>query len=212
MNTAVIGLGAGGHARVLIEAIRLAGKYTVVGLLDTDVELIGKEFLEVQVLGTDDLLPDLAKKIPFFFIGLGSTGRADHRVRLYEKALAFKMRPIKIIHPLAIISESAQLGEGIAILAGAIVNTRAALGSNVIVNTGAIVEHDVAVGDHVHIATGARICGGVTIGDRAHIGAGATIIQGVKVGRGAVIGAGAVVLHDIPPNVTAVGVPAKIIH
>jgi sugar O-acyltransferase (sialic acid O-acetyltransferase NeuD family) len=212
VNTPVIGLGAGGHARVLIETIQLEGKYEVSCMLDRDVGLIGKEYLGVPVLGTDELLSELAKKIPLFFIGLGSTGRMNHRVRLFELASALSMRPIRIIHPRAIISGSAILGEGVAVLAAAIINACAMLGSNVIVNTGVIVEHDVVIGNHVHLATGARVCGGVVIGDATHIGAGSTILQGVKVGSGSIIGAGAVVLHDVPPGVTVVGVPARIIH
>jgi serine acetyltransferase len=43
------------------------------------------------------------------------------------------------------------------------------------------------------------------------IGMGANIIQCLTIGARSVIGAGAVVLTDIPPDCTAVGVPAKII-
>ena len=45
----------------------------------------------------------------------------------------------------------------------------------------------------------------------ATIGSSATILCGVTVGENAVIGAGSVVTKDIPPNVIAAGVPAKII-
>lgn len=37
-----------------------------------------------------------------------------------------------------------------------------------------------------------------------------SVIQGVKIGKGAIIDAGAVVIDDIPDDVTAVGVPAKV--
>ena len=43
------------------------------------------------------------------------------------------------------------------------------------------------------------------------IGASAMILQGVTVGENSVIGAGAIVTHDVPPNMLAVGVPAKVI-
>ncbi|OGU31193.1 MAG: acetyltransferase [Ignavibacteria bacterium GWA2_35_9] len=45
----------------------------------------------------------------------------------------------------------------------------------------------------------------------ATVGSSATILCGVTVGENAVIGAGSVVTKDIPPNVIAAGVPAKII-
>lgn len=49
------------------------------------------------------------------------------------------------------------------------------------------------------------------IGDNVLIGAGAKIIGNVTIGDNAKIGANAVVVKDVPPNATAVGVPARII-
>jgi UDP-perosamine 4-acetyltransferase len=207
----VIGLGAGGHARVLIEALRFDDKFEVIGLLDSNPELAGTEVLGVPVLGTDDNLPDLGKKVQHFMVGLGSTGHVTSRIRLYERAVGLGMLPINVIHPRALISPSATFGDGIAVLAGAIINACVVLGVDVIVNTGAILEHDAIVGDHVHVATGARLCGGVQIGREAHIGAGSTIIQEVHVGDQAIVGAGAVVIHNVPPGVTVAGVPARTI-
>ena len=43
------------------------------------------------------------------------------------------------------------------------------------------------------------------------IGTGATITQGVTIGENSIIAAGAVVTKDIPPNVIAAGIPAKVI-
>jgi acetyltransferase-like isoleucine patch superfamily enzyme len=51
----------------------------------------------------------------------------------------------------------------------------------------------------------------VRIGAGCYIGAGATIIDRVTIGEWSTVGAGAVVVGDLPPFVTAVGVPAKVI-
>ena len=50
-----------------------------------------------------------------------------------------------------------------------------------------------------------------TIGDNVMIGVGAKILGAITVGENSKIGAGAVVLNDVPPNSTAVGVPAKVV-
>ena len=43
------------------------------------------------------------------------------------------------------------------------------------------------------------------------VGAGAKILGPIKVGAGARIGANSVVVEDVPPGVTAVGIPARIV-
>jgi len=210
MPIQVIGFGAGGHARGVIEILLSSNQYEIVGLLDPKSSLQGKEVLGVPVLGGDHGLEDLtALGIHNFFIGLGSVGDCSRRKSLYEHAVNRGMNAINAVHPSAIISKSAELGAGLTIMAGAIINASAKLGANVIINTAAVIEHDCVVEDHVHIATGARIAGGVTLHKGAHIGIGATIREGILVGQRSIIGAGAVVIRDVPADHVVVGVPAR---
>ena len=212
MAIKVVGLGAGGHAKVVIEILRSHKSYELIGLLDPKPELHGKSVLGVPVLGDDDLLPVLKREgICHFFVGLGSVGDTRPRQRLFELALQYGMKPVDAVHPQAIISPSAELGEGVTIMAGAVINACARLGVNVIVNTGAIVEHDCVIGDHVHIATGARLASTVQVGNGVHIGAGATVLQCVRIGENVLVGVGAVVIRDVPPRVTVVGCPARVL-
>ena len=210
MGVKVVGLGAGGHAKVVIEILRSHKSYELIGLLDPKPELQGKSVLGVPVLGDDNLLPALKREgICHFFVGLGSVGDTSPRRRLYELALQHGMKPVDAVHPQAVISPSAEIGEGITIMAGAVINACARLGVNVIVNTGVVVEHDCVIGDHVHIATGAQLASTVRVGAGAHIGAGATVRQRITIGDGAIVGAGAVVVKDVPPHTVVVGVPAR---
>ena len=54
-------------------------------------------------------------------------------------------------------------------------------------------------------------CKPIRVGRGAWLGARVTVLPGVNIGEGAVIGAGAVVTRDIPPNVLAAGVPARVL-
>lgn len=212
MTIPVIGLGAGGHAKVVIEILQFDNQYKFVGLLDRNPELCGKTTMGLEILGDDDQLPILMRRgVEHFFVGVGGTSDLRPRRRVYEFALSQGMKPVSAIHPSATISPSATLGKGLTVMAGAIINAAAKLGDNVIISTGAIVEHDCVIGNHVHIATGATLGGTVRIGEGAHIGIGAVVRQSLRVGAGTVVAAGAVVVKDVPDNVTVAGVPARIL-
>ena len=208
----VIGVGAGGHAKVLVETLQLVGGYELVGLLDPKPEIWNTNVLGIPVLGDDCLLATLYYDgVRHAFIGLGSVGDTGPRRRLYEEVRGRGFEIVQTIHPQAIIAPSAQIGHGSTIMAAAVVNTATILGTNVVVNTGAIVEHDCVIGDHVHIASGARLASTVHVGEGTHIGLGACIRQCIHIGRQVVVGAGAVVVDDVPDNVVVVGVPARVL-
>lgn len=206
----VIGIGAGGHARVLIEAIRLMGGAEVVGLLDQDEALHGQVVGGVKVLGGDDLMASLkADGIEAVFNGLGTRGCLAARKSVFDLSRSSGLDVLSVTHPGAIISPSARLEAGAQVLAGAVVNADVSVGENAVINTGAIVEHDCVLGDHAFVATGAKLSGGVTLGDGAFVGVGASVLPGLQIGRNAVVGGGAVVVKAVEPDVTVVGVPAR---
>lgn len=202
-------LGGGGHARVLIDALRLSGAATLRAVLDADPVLWGQELLGVPIIGGDALLPNLRDQgVTHFVVGLGGIGDNRPRQRLFEAAFRQGLAPLSVRHPAASCSAWATIGPGSVLFPQAVVNAGAVLGANVIVNTGAIVEHDCIVGDHAHIASGATLASTVRVGVAAHIGAGATVRQCLTVGENAVVGAGAVVIRDVAARRTVIGVPA----
>ena len=210
-KTSCILLGAGGHARMLLECLHFSPDVKVAGILDPSSSLMGSYVHGVPVLGDDSLLGDIYKQgVSHFVVGIGGIGNNLPRKKMFEMALGFGLIPLDVKHPTAILSPFAVYGKGCQFLPGSIVNTGVVLGSNVIVNSGAIIEHDCVLADHVHVATGAKLAGTVRVGEGAHIGAGATVRQGIVIGEYAIIGLGAAVVKDVPPRTTVMGVPAKI--
>jgi UDP-perosamine 4-acetyltransferase len=208
--TSCVLLGAGGHARVLIDALEACGYTQALALLDRDASRAGSDFMGIPILGSDDLLAQLAASgTRYFAVAVGSVGDSSVRRSLFERAVALGFVPLTIVHPSAVVSRHASIGAGCQILPGAVVNAGARLGENVIVNSGAIVEHDCVVGSHAHIATGSLLASTVSVGEGAHIGAGATVRQCVAVGARAIVGAGAAVIADVAPDCTVGGVPAS---
>ncbi len=107
------------------------------------------------------------------------------------------------------ISRHAELGRGVAVLAGVIVNPGTLIEDNVCLNTRALVDHDCRVEAHAQVLPGAILTGSVRAGRRATIGAGAVVNPGLFVGEGAIVGAGAVVTRDVSARAVVVGNPAR---
>lgn len=116
------------------------------------------------------------------------------------------------IHPSAVVSSSARIGEGTVVMAGAVVNANAVIGKHCIVNTGATIDHDVVLEDYVHVAPGVNISGATHVGEGTWIGVGSCVIQGLNIGRWGFVGAGSVVVKDVPDGVVAFGNPCEVMH
>lgn len=209
----IIGIGAGGHAKVLIDILKQEGIWELVGLTDIRQELHGQKILGIPVIGNDAVLPALLLKegIRYAFIGVGSIGDTRPRARLFEKVKALGYEMPNIVHRSAVVADSVAMGEGVCVFAGALINPDVIIGNNVTIYTGTVIEHDCVIGDHVQLSPGVRVAGGVKVGKGSFIGVGASVIQNIAIGSNAIIGAGSVVIRDVPDNVVVVGVPARIL-
>ena len=203
----VIGARPDGHARVVADALRLAGRYELAGFLD-DNERLWKTRLEgAPVLGGLALLAQLRKRqIRYAVIGVGENAA---RRRLAKRLDDAGVMPASAIHPRACVARGAVVEAGAVILAGAVVNPGAVIGAHAVVNTAATVDHDCRVGAYAFLGPGAHLAGRVRIGDGAFLGTGAVAIPDAVVGAWAVVGAGSVVVDPVPAHATVVGAPAR---
>jgi acetyltransferase EpsM len=208
----VIVIGAGGHAaEVCSYVLRRAGDLRLIGCID-DHKPAGRMGL-IDVLGDFRRLQALLDRDR----GLRCiTAVGDNPTRRLLVARAEALAPERPIwltlqEPAAHVGLDVEIGAGTCLAPGSIVTTRARIGRHCILNVNVSVSHDAVIADYVNLNPGVIVAGSVRIGEGCYIGAGATIIDKVAIGPGAIVGAGAVVVEDLPPNVTAVGVPARII-
>jgi len=196
-------VGAGGHAKVVIDAIQARDAGSRITVQDADSSLEGCDFLGMRIrtpINWDE------PEVSYFHIAIGDN---NARERLFKEGIDHHRNVYAIIHPRAIISTSAYLGAGIFVAANALIAPTARIGDGTIINHSAIVDHDCEVSDFAHIGPGCVLGGGVTVGRGSLVGAGAVVLPGHKIGDRAVIGAGAVVTKNVPEGATVSGVPAR---
>lgn len=201
--------GASGHGKVVIDILAELGLSGVLGFVDDGRGQQGHSVVDYPVLGDGDWLRAEAARVALAVaLGIG-----DNRVRqrVAERCIELGAALLTAVHPRAVVSRFASIGDGTAVMAGAVVNPDAAIGRGVIVNSGAVVEHDVALGDFCHVSPNAALGGGAKVGPLSHVGLGASVLPGVRIGARVVVGAGATVTRDLEDGVVAVGVPARVI-
>jgi UDP-perosamine 4-acetyltransferase len=204
----VVILGGGGHARVVIDALRCAG-HVIAGVIDPKADVAKNLPAGIAWLG-EDLSKARAAEVQLA-IGVGSldVGAKNPRPRLFNEAKAGGFDILSFRHPSAIVAGDVELGEGAQLMAGAILQPGVRLGVNCIVNSGASLDHDCRIGDHVHIAPGVVLSGAVEIGDGCHLGTGAIVIQNIRISASAMIAAGAIVTRDVPLNARVMSGPQR---
>lgn len=209
MNLPVIVIGAGGHAKVLLEILSGQG-VDVLGVTDAAFTERKRDFMGFPVLGRDEIISSYSCDQVRLINGLGSVQAATKRkdIFLNFKTLGFNFS--EVIHRTAVVSAWSTLGEGVQLMAGAIVQAGSSIGANSIINTKASIDHDCLIGSHVHLSPGVTLSGGVEVGEGVHIGTGATVIQGIRIEEYAFVAAGALVVSDVPAGARVMGVPARV--
>ena len=152
--------------------------------------------------------PAARSKLEIFLLYQGVHAVLYHRVAhwLYQKNLMF---------PARLVSQWSRFWTGIEIHPGA------TIGRNLVIDhgMGIVIGETAEIGDDCLLYQGVTL-GGTgkdqgkrhpTLGNNVMIGSGAKVLGPFKVGENSRIAAGAVVLEEVPPNSTAVGVPAQIV-
>lgn len=198
-------LGAGGHAKVIIDILQSHTDVQLAGYLSPDGQ--AGPLCGVPCLGDDNTLPTLFEQgIRSAFVAIGDNALRNERT---DALRGMEFRVINAISPCASVSRYATVGEGVAIMPGAVVNAGAVVGDGVIVNTNASVDHDCRIGAFAHIAPGAALAAKVHLGEGVFLGIGSSVIPGISIGAWTIVGAGSVVLRNLPGGVTAFGFPAR---
>jgi sugar O-acyltransferase (sialic acid O-acetyltransferase NeuD family) len=208
----VVIIGAGGFAREVVDIIDAINQqkpsYEVLGyLVDPQYGKSGTIINDLPILGGIEWLENYQSKVNVLI----AVGASNSRFRIFQRIKRFGCHFVSIIHPNALITRWVTIGDGTIIGAGSILTNQIRIGNQVVINLDCTIGHDVVLEDFVTLSPGVHISGNVNLRQGSYIGTGANVIEKISVGDWAIIGAGSTVVREIPPNTTAVGVPAKVI-
>jgi sugar O-acyltransferase (sialic acid O-acetyltransferase NeuD family) len=201
--------GAGGFGKEVMDVARrrnaVTGQWSDIAFVDdiTDARTIHG----APVLRFDDHAVRTQLDYAEFVIAVGEPAGREALARKLRDAGAHAGR---VVDPSTIVSDSAELGDGVVITPLCSISSDARIGAHACVNTMAIVGHDVEVGDYSVVSSMVNLGGACVIGAASYIGMGALIKEHVRIGSNSIIGMGSVVYGDIPDNVIALGNPARV--
>ena len=196
--------GAGGHAKVVLEAIDRS-QFKTTGCV-VDVEVVENQLDSIPIHYVEAPIDWFEQCACTVFVTIGDNNvRRNCIIKLMDRKLPIPT----IISKSAYVSSTTKIGVGSFVGHHAIVNAAVTAGVGCIVNSGAIVEHDCRIGDYSHVSPGAVLGGNVHIGLGSLVGLGARVLPGVKIGDNTIIGAGSVVTKDVPSDQVYCGIPAR---
>ena len=184
-------VGAGGHAKVVLDALGQIGEPSGCVVVRDDRTVTGN-----NLLGYPVEYPAISDKVRLGSVHV-AIGCCLTRRKLCNEAKSLGANLFSVHHPKADISSLSVIQDGCFIASLSIVAAHAEIAEGTIVNHGAVVDHDCRIGRYCHVAPNATLCGGVVVGDGVLIGAGATVLPGVSIGEGAKIGAGVVLKENV---------------
>jgi UDP-perosamine 4-acetyltransferase len=206
MSIQLVVIGAGGHAKMAIEAAKSGRGYHPVACLAPHAST-GSTLLGLPVYTeTRDQLAHFRDQACAAFVAIGDNA-LRFKLTSSLKKMGFRLPSIVARH--AWLSPSADIGEGCLIMHSAVVGADAVLGPGCIVNNGATVDHDCRIGSYVHVAPGCHLAGHVEVGQTSFLGVGTSVIPEKKIGDRVTVGAGSVVVSDLPDDGVYVGCPAQ---
>jgi sugar O-acyltransferase (sialic acid O-acetyltransferase NeuD family) len=204
-------VGAGGFARETAQAVREAAAagvpWRLLGHLDDDPALHGREVDGVPVLGGSALVRELSGAR--VLLCTGSPRDPASRARLARRLALPPERYATVVHPAAAVSASSVAGPGSVLLAHCVLTAAVRVGAHVAVMPHTVLTHDDVVEDFATLASGVRLGGGARVATGAYVGAGALVREYVTVGAWSLVGTGSVVLRDVPRGEVWAGAPAR---
>jgi sugar O-acyltransferase (sialic acid O-acetyltransferase NeuD family) len=196
---------AGGFGKELLDiAIRSRINDSEIKFVDDITP--NKSFNAIPIIRYDELVRDWNKARDMIVI---ANGAPSSRLKIYNRLLRDNISTTTFIDNSCIISPGAKIGRGVIVCPQCIISRDAILGDNTVVNAMSIVGHDASIGHSTVISSQVNLGGSSCIAENVFVGMGSLVRERVSVGKNTVVSMGSHVMRDLPPNIIAVGSPAR---
>lgn len=177
------------------------------GFLDDDIEKWGEFICGLPVLGPVSQLLGRTEETAVVI------GIADPKVRKYLVREYFSdiISSPNLIAKNTWISKGVSLGKGVIIYPGTQINYETAIDDFVIINMNCAIGHNNIISKYSTLSPGVSLGGFTQIGEGVTMGINTATRQSINIGSDSIIGGMSMVIKNIPENVTAVGIPARVI-
>lgn len=194
----VLIIGGSRGAEMAIEILKENERNIVVGILDDNPKLAGTELQGIKVLGPIEKIAEMEKE--FDALVLAVAGKVEIRRKLFLKLKEKRYKFVNVIHPKALVEESAKIGEGNIIYAFARIGPCAKIGDNNLISSFVNIEHHNEVGSHNTFGPSCSTSGSVKIGNSCKFGTGIFIEPEITIGDNVIVASGSIILNDVPDN------------
>lgn len=189
-------IGAGGIGRetawIIEEINEVKPTWNLLGYIDENSEMHGKELNGYKVLGGLEVLEKLEEK-PYVVVAIANCSVKKSIVT----KLGEKYNFATIIYPTVKVSKFIQIGQGTIIYPGVILTVNTKIGNHVLISGNCTIGHDTVIGDYSSVLWGSNFSGYDTVGESCFIGVGTKVIQGININKENKISAGITVLEDV---------------
>lgn len=154
-------LGAGGYGKSLAELAALTQQWS-------DICFVDDQWPSLQAINAYPVISDIAHlkhRAIKNYAAIAAVGNNQLRQQWHAMLREMHIPLATIIHPQAVISASACIGEGVSIMAGCVLGTAVKIASGCILNSGVLLDHDVTIGAYAHLSMGVKISAGKEIAE-----------------------------------------------
>lgn len=194
-------IGCGGHAAEIVDYINIINdisktkKYNLLGFVDnTDKYYLHYAFKEKFLGNAND---HLVIKDVYYILGIGDM---SIRRKVIDEYLTKGAKFETIIHPTALISKSAKIGQGSLIAHNVSIGPKASIGNFCVINSRSTIGHDSIIGENNFISPQVVVGGFAKIGNENMLGTNSCVIPKINIGNFNKIMAGMPILNNVKNN------------